>query len=175
MADTNFANPAIFTEQSSSPTPPANTVALYPKTDGNFYSKNDLGVETQIGSGGIVPGATLESGTFTNGYTEEVLSTTLSAATYTIDLDNGSIQYLELANSSITFTFPTATAGRSMMIVLKQDAGGNRAVTWPVEVKWAGASTPSLTSTGGQSDVFSFTCISGSSWIGVVVGQNYTL
>lgn len=118
---------------------------------------------------------TIEAGTFTNGYTEEVLSTTISASTYTIDLVNGSIQYLTLGNASITFTFPAATTGRSLMLVLKQDAGGSRAVTWPVSVKWAGASTPTLTSTASRSDVFSFTCIDGSSWIGIVVGQNYTI
>jgi len=118
---------------------------------------------------------TIEAGTFTNGYTEEVLSITISASTYTIDLANGSIQYYTLGNASITFTFPTSTTGRSMMLVLKQDASGNRAVTWPASVKWSASSTPSLTSTASRSDVFSFTCIDGSSWIGVVVGQNYTI
>jgi hypothetical protein len=50
MADTNFANPAVFTEQSSSATPPANTVALYPKTDGRFYGKDDAGTEFAFGT-----------------------------------------------------------------------------------------------------------------------------
>jgi hypothetical protein len=51
MADTNFAQPAILTEQSSAATPPANTVALYPKTDGKFYRKDDTGTEFPIGAG----------------------------------------------------------------------------------------------------------------------------
>jgi hypothetical protein len=118
---------------------------------------------------------TIEAGTFTNGYIEEVGTATISSSTYTIDILNGSIQVLTLSAASITMTFPSLAAGRSIVLVLKQDGSGNRAVTWPASVKWAGASTPSLTSTASRSDVFSFTCVDGTSWIGVVVGQNYTL
>lgn len=57
MADTNFAQPAILTEQSSAATPPANTVALYPKTDGRFYGKDDAGTEFAIGTIGGSVGA----------------------------------------------------------------------------------------------------------------------
>jgi hypothetical protein len=56
MADTNFAQPAILTEQSSAATPPANTVALYPKTDGRFYGKDDAGTEFAIGTIGGTAG-----------------------------------------------------------------------------------------------------------------------
>lgn len=56
MADTNFAQPAILTEQSSAATPPANTVALYPKTDGRFYGKDDAGTEFAIGTIGGTTG-----------------------------------------------------------------------------------------------------------------------
>lgn len=117
----------------------------------------------------------IENGTFNNGYIEESSSATISSSTYTIDLANGTVQLLTLSNASITFTFPTATSGRSFLATLKQDATGSRAVTWPASVKWAGGTTPTLTSTASKSDVFSFTCIDGVSWIGVVVGQNYTI
>jgi len=46
----------ILDEQTSSPpTPPANKVALYAKSDGNLYQRDDAGVETQLGGSGGVP------------------------------------------------------------------------------------------------------------------------
>ena len=72
---------------------------------------------------------TVEAGVFTNGYTEEVATANTGTA-YTIDLANGSVQILTLTGNC-TFTFPTATAGRSFIMILKQDGTGSRTVTWP--------------------------------------------
>jgi hypothetical protein len=124
---------------------------------------------------GTITGSTIENGIFTNGYTEEASSSTISTTTYTIDLANGTVQLLTLSNASITFTFPTSTAGRSFFLTLKQDATGGRVVTWPASVKWAGGTTPTITATASKSDVFSFVCVDGTSWVGIVVGQNYTI
>lgn len=113
---------------------------------------------------------TIEAGVFTNGYTEEnVVANTASA--YTIDLDNGSLQILTLTGNC-TFTFPTATSGKSFMLLLKQDATGSRTVTWPAAVKWPASTAPTITSTASKADKYIFTA-DGTYWYGTTAGQNY--
>jgi hypothetical protein len=116
---------------------------------------------------------TVEAGTFTNGYTEEVATANTSTA-YTIDLANGSVQILTLTGNC-TYTFPTPVAGKSFILVQKQDGTGSRTVTWPASVDWPGATAPTLTSTASKADKFVFTAIDGSNWLGSVAGQNYTV
>jgi len=116
---------------------------------------------------------TVEAGTFTNGYTEEVFSST-PTSTITLDLANGSVQIITLGGN-ITYTFPTPVAGKSLTLVQKQDGTGSRTVTWPASVKWPAGTAPTITSTASKADKFIFTAIDGSSWLGSVAGQNYTV
>ena len=113
---------------------------------------------------------TIEAGTFTNGYTEEVATANTGTA-YTIDLANGSVQILTLTGNA-TVTMPTATAGRSFLLMLKQDGTGGRTVTWST-VKWPAGTAPTITSTASKMDIFSFFA-DGTNWYGTTVGQNYT-
>jgi hypothetical protein len=115
---------------------------------------------------------TVEAGTFTNGYTEEVATANTSTA-YTIDLAGGSVQILTLTGNC-TFTFPTATAGQSFILLLKQDGTGGRTVTWPASVEWPGATAPTITNTASKMDKFVFTAAD-SNWYGSVAGQSYTV
>jgi hypothetical protein len=115
---------------------------------------------------------TVEAGTFTNGYTEEVATANTSTA-YTIDLAGGSVQILTLTGNC-TFTFPTATAGQSFILLLKQDGTGGRTVTWPAAVKWPGGTAPTITSTASKMDKLVFTAAD-SNWYGSVAGQSYTV
>jgi len=116
---------------------------------------------------------TVEAGTFTNGYTEEVFSST-PTSTITLDLANGSVQIITLGGN-ITYTFPTPVAGKSLTLVQKQDGTGSRTVTWPASVKWPAGTAPTITSTASKADKFIFTAIDGSNWLGSVAGQNYTV
>ena len=130
-----------------------------------------VSVVTATGSATLT-NKTIEAGTFTNGYTEEVATANTSTA-YTIDLANGSVQILTLTGNC-TFTFPTATAGRSFIMILKQDGTGSRTVTWPSAVKWPAGTAPTITSTASKADKYVFTA-DGTNWIGSNAGQNYTL
>ena len=116
---------------------------------------------------------TVEAGTFTNGYTEESFTST-PTSTITLDLANGSVQIITLGGN-ITYTFPTPVAGKSFILVHKQDGTRSRTVTWPASVKWPAGTAPTLTSTASRTDKFVFTAIDGSSWLGSVAGQNYTV
>jgi len=116
---------------------------------------------------------TISSGTFTDGYTEEVYAFNTGTAA-TIDLANGSVQIPTLTGNC-TYTFPTPAAGKSFTLVQKQDGTGSRTVTWPASVKWPAGTAPTITATASKADKFVFTAIDSSSWLGSVAGQNYTV
>lgn len=148
-------------------------------TDKKLYTKNSGGSVVQVGGDVTLTGTetltnkTIEAGTFTNGYTEELVSASTSTA-YTISLANGSVQYLTLTGNC-TYTFPTPAAGKSFTLVQKQDGTGSRTVTWPASVKWPAGTAPTITATASKADKFIFTAIDSSSWLGSVAGQNYTV
>lgn len=107
-----------------------------------------------------------------NGYTEGVATANTGTA-YTIDIATAGVQKLTLTGNC-TFTFPTATAGKSFLLVLYQDATGSRTATWPAEVRWPGGTAPTLTTTASRADKFVFTA-DGSVWLASSAGLNYTV
>ena len=136
---------------------------------------------TLLGSGDLATGdvtlvgaQTLTNKTLTapavNGYTEAV-TTANTSTSYAINITTASVQILTLTGNC-TYTFPSAVAGKSFMLVQKQDATGSRTATWPAAVKWPSGTAPTLTATANKSDVFGFTC-DGTSWYGRVIGSAY--
>jgi len=117
---------------------------------------------------------TLTNKTLTNptitGYTETTVTANTSTA-YTINIANGTLQILTLTGNC-TYTFPTATAGKSFTLFQLQDATGSRTVTWPASVKWPSGTAPTITSTASKGDKFVFTA-DGTYWWGSNAGQNY--
>jgi len=130
------------------------------------------GVDGEVTLAGV---QTLTNKTLTtpsvNGYTEGVVTANTST-TYTIDIATASIQNLTLTGNC-TYTFPTATAGKSFLLMQKQDATGSRTVTWPSSVRWAGGTAPIITATASKTDVISFVA-DGTYWLGFFGGFNFT-
>lgn len=150
-----------------------------PGTSGNVLTSNGTSWLTRsltdAGIAGVTTSQTLtnktiEAGTFTNGYTEETVSANTGSA-YTIGLANGTVQILTLTDTC-TYTFPTPTAGKSFLLVQKQDGVGSRTVTWDAAVKWPASTAPTITSTASKADLFSFVA-DGTYWYGRTIGQNY--
>ena len=112
---------------------------------------------------------TLTNPTVTN-YTETLFTANTSTA-ITVSLANGTVQQLTLTGNA-TITMPTATAGKSFIILLKQDATGGRSVTWST-VKYPGGTAPTITATASKQDIFSFFA-DGTNWYGTTIGLNYT-
>jgi len=81
------------------------------------------------------------------------------------------IHYLTLT-ANCTLTFPTAVAGQSFTLVLKQGGSGSHTITWPASVKWAGGTAPTLTTTVGAIDALGFFSPDGTNWFGFVSGQD---
>lgn len=111
---------------------------------------------------------TLTNPTVTN-YVETLYTANTSTA-ITVSLANGTVQQLTLTGNA-TITMPTAVAGKSFIIMLKQDGTGSRTVTWSTVV-WPGGTAPTITSTASKQDIYSFFS-DGTNWYGVTVGQNY--
>jgi len=109
--------------------------------------------------------------TFTNptvtNYTETAYTANSSTA-ITLALTNGTVQIITLTGNA-TITMPTAAAGKSFILFLKQDGTGSRTVTWST-VKWPGGTAPTITSTASKQDIYSFFS-DGTNWYGITVAK----
>jgi len=126
------------------------------------------------GSGSIVLGTspTVNNPTVTN-YVESVVAIGTVTTTNTIALTNGTVQTATLtASTACTFTMPTATAGKSFVLLLKQAATtGNGTATF-TSVKWGASGAPTITATAGKMDILTFVA-DGTNWYGSAA-QGYT-
>ncbi len=104
--------------------------------------------------------------------TDVVTTVAASTSAYTIVAPTTSgITDLTLT-ANCTLTFPTAVAGQSFTLILKQDGTGSRTVTWPDTVKWNGGVDPTLTTTASGVDILGFFTSDGTNWYGFVSGQD---
>jgi len=133
------------------------------------YDQIGFGTITGTGSAVLATSPTLTNPTVTN-YVETAFTANSSTA-ITLALTNGTVQIITLTGNA-TVTMPTAVAGKSFILFLKQDATGSRTVTWST-VKWSGGTAPTITATASKQDILSFFS-DGTNWYGVTVGQNYT-
>lgn len=131
-------------------------------------------VTDETGSGSLVFGTspTVNNPTITN-YVESVVSIGTVTTTNTLSLTNGTVQTATLtASTACTFTMPTATAGKSFILLLKQAATtGNGTATF-TSVKWGTAGAPTITATAGKMDILTFVS-DGTNWYGSIA-QGYT-
>jgi hypothetical protein len=108
-------------------------------------------------------------------YIETVSAATItgSGTACTLSLSTGTVITATLtASTACTFTMPTATAGKSFVLLLKQAAStGNGTATF-TSVKWSTAGAPTITATAGKMDILTFVA-DGTNWYGSYV-QGYT-
>lgn len=100
------------------------------------------------------------------GYTESVVAIGTVTSSHTFSLTSGTVQTATLtASTACTFTMPTAAAGKSFTVFLKQAAStGNGTATF-TGVKWNLAGAPTITATAGKMDILFFTS-DGTNWYG---------
>jgi hypothetical protein len=108
-----------------------------------------------------------------NNYTEGVVAIGTVTTSNTLSLTNGTVQTATLtASTACTFTMPTATAGKSFVLLLKQASStGNGSATF-TGVKWSTLGAPTITAAAGKMDILSFVS-DGTNWYGSYV-QGYT-
>lgn len=142
--------------------------SIYTSTDVTALGEIASGDTFDIPSGSTGTGVVLTNPTVTN-YVETLFSANTGTA-ITVNLANGTVQNLTLTGNA-TITMPTAVAGKSFIIMLRQDGTGSRSVTWSTVV-WPGGTAPTITGTANKMDMYSFFS-DGTNWYGVIVSQNY--
>ena len=110
------------------------------------------------------------------GYRETVAAATGTSGTITIDLNTAGIFTLAPTGNITGWTInnnpPTGSLGS--FVVRITGNGTPYTYTWPTTTKWAYGDTPSVTSTSGKVDIFSFfTFDGGTTWFAQPIGQNY--
>jgi hypothetical protein len=118
---------------------------------------------------------TLTNKTLTNptvtDYIETVVVIGNSGASQTLSLTNGTVQTVTMTDNC-TFTMPTATAGKSFILICTQDATGSRAAVF-TSVKFPNGTAPTLTTTATTGvDILTFVA-NGTSWFGTAA-QNFS-
>lgn len=93
-------------------------------------------------------------------------------ATATLDLSLANQHYVTFPAGNITLALSNDTNNQVFLISLTQDSGGSRTVTWFTTIRWAGGSTPTLTTTANKRDTFGFIRTGSGTYDGFVVGQN---
>ena len=106
-------------------------------------------------------------------YVESVVAIGTVTSSSTLSLTSGTVQTATLtASTACTFTMPTATAGKSFVLLLKQAAStGNGTATF-TGVKFGTAGAPTITATAGKMDILTFIA-DGTNWYGSIA-QGYT-
>jgi hypothetical protein len=144
---------------------------------------NALGYTPVNKAGDTISGSLKISGTllptytqFMGGYSETEYPIAIAGNTLTVPVNLGSVFNFTLSANitSLVFSNP-ATSGFVSSIILMSTGNGS-ASTWSglTNVKWAGGTAPVLTTTAGKTDIFSFfTYNGGTTWYGIVIGQNF--
>lgn len=108
-------------------------------------------------------------------YAETKTSPSLSGSSLTLNLENGNTFEVTLSGNvtSLTISNPPASGkAGSFTLVLRQDATGNRTVTWPSSVKWDTGLVPTLSTTATAIDVLTFFTIDGgTTYYGFLCGR----
>ena len=111
-------------------------------------------------------------------YGEIKTSPASAAGTLTLDITNGNHFTTTLTENVTTLTISNPTATGTLCAIelwIKQDVTGSWTFTWPAAVKWAGGTAPTVTATASRTDVYVLQTVDGgTTWIGSVVGQNFT-
>ena len=132
--------------------PTANRAVTVPDSDFTITG-NDL---TQT-----LTAKTLTNPTVTN-YVESVVAIGNSSTAVTLSLTNGTVQTVTMTGNC-TFTMPTATAGKSFILIISTGAGSFTGTF--TSVKWPNNAAPTLTTTATRLDILTFVA-DGTNWYG---------
>ena len=142
------------------------TISSVASTFPNSYLGNSTATlgNTTITLGGTttsVGNLTVTNTTVTN-YTESVVAIGNSSTAQTLSLTNGTVQTVTMTGNC-TFTMPTATAGKSFILIVNTGAGSFTGTF--TSVKWPSGTAPTLTTTASRWDILTFVS-DGTYWYG---------
>jgi hypothetical protein len=106
-------------------------------------------------------------------YTETITASGTVGASATLSITLGTVLTATLTSATpCTFTMPTATAGKSFVLLLKQPSSGSATTATFTGVKWNSGGAPTITATVGKLDILAFVS-DGTNWYGIAT-QGYT-
>ena len=111
-------------------------------------------------------------------YTEAIATPSISSNVLTLDLltaQTFNVTLNQSINSFVITNVPTTTS-TTFLVKLTQDGTGGRTVTFTFQganLYWAGGVVPTMTSTSGKTDLYSFTTLDGTNYYGITGGQNF--
>jgi hypothetical protein len=134
--------------------------------------------------GAVTGGDQVMSAVTHKDYSETVYAGGNTGATPAIDEANGNTQSHTLNAATVTFALPADAglqAGTALTLIISQDGSGSRAAVFQVSgattnVKWAGGTAPTLTTTASRADIICFVTFNGGAspvWYGFVAGQDF--
>jgi hypothetical protein len=95
-----------------------------------------------------------------------------AGTTFTVTLASGSVQFFT-CNGNATITMPTAAAGKSFTVVCYQNGGTyTHNFTGGTAIRWTNGSQPVASGTT-KYDIYVFTAVNGTNWLGADGGRNY--
>jgi hypothetical protein len=111
-------------------------------------------------------------------YSETSSTPAVSAGTLTLDLETANVFEAVLTEdvTSLVLANPPA-AGRagSCTLIVKQDATGDRTLTWPASVLWSGGAQPVISIAADASDIVALiTRDGGATWYGFLAGKDFS-
>lgn len=129
---------------------------IHSTTGGFKFPDGTTQVTSAAGQGGT--NITLQS------YRETVTTVTPVTGTATLDLSTANIFTVTLTAASTALAFSNAPAvgvAFSITLIVKQDATGNRALTYPASCRFTDGVTPILTTVANRTDVITFFTVDG--------------
>jgi hypothetical protein len=103
---------------------------------------------------------------------QSVITSDNDGATITFNLATSNWHTVTIVGNR-TLALSNPVTGQQFTLVLVQDGTGSRTVTWFSTIKWAGGTAPTLTTTAGKADIFTFKCYGSGTYYGMVAGQNF--
>lgn len=98
-------------------------------------------------------GGELDAGANSIGFTNQ---TATGDGTTTIDWGSGNKFVFTFGAFNETFTFTDPAKPGNFLLMMIQDGTGGRTATWPVSVKWAAGTAPTLSTDPSATDIISF-------------------
>jgi hypothetical protein len=149
---------------------------ISPGSAGNALLSNGTiwfsATSTGTGNNVLAIAPAINTPTVTN-YIETQYAIGIVTTTATINLANGTVQTATLtASTACVFTMPSVGSGKSFFLYLKQAPSTGAGSATFTGVKYNGAGTPTVTTTAGTMDIFTFVS-DGTNWYGSA-SQGYT-
>jgi hypothetical protein len=96
------------------------------------------------------------------------------SSTTTVDLGAATRHLINMPNSagSLTVAVSNVQVNQPFMIEILQGTAGLGTVGWFSTIRWAGSTTPTLTTTASRKDTFGFIPTGTATFDGYIVGQN---